>query len=192
MNLKTFNSKMEEDVRDTFVLGCYTGLRFSNYSNMNLDFIVDEIYTTHQVKVHSKVTIPIHPQVRRIIDKYKGNLPQCPTNQEFNRTLKDLAKRIPEFLVPFENQITRGRVKVMEEKPKWMMMQTHTARRSFCTNMYLMGVPIPTIMAMSGHKSEKNFKKYIKASGLEHAVIIKKYWEEKNAKDELENKINKS
>jgi len=195
MNLKTFNSKMEEEVRDTFVLGCYTGLRFSNYSNMNLDFIVDEIYTTHQVKVHSKVTIPIHPQVRRIIDKYKSKLPECPTNQEFNRTLKDLAKRIPEFLVPFEKQITRGRVKSIEEKPKWMMIQTHTARRSFCTNMYLMGVPIPTIMAMSGHKSEKNFKKYIKASGLEHAVIIKKYWEEneeKNAKDELENKIDKS
>ena len=74
-------------------------------------------------------------------------------------------------------------------------MQTHTARRSFCTNMYLMRVPIPTITTMSGHKSEKNFKKYIKASGLEHDVIIKKFWEEneeKNAKDELENKINKS
>ena len=64
MDLNVFHSKMEEEVRDVFVLGCYTGLRFSNYSNMNLDFIVDEIYTTHQVKVHSKVTIPIHPVVR--------------------------------------------------------------------------------------------------------------------------------
>ena len=194
IDLNVFHSKMEEEVRDIFVLGCYTGLRFSNYSKLNLDYIIDEIYTTHQVKVHSKVTIPIHTQVRRIINKYNNELPLCPTNQEFNRTLKDLAKRIPEFHVPFEKQITRGRKRVVEEKPKWEMLQSHSARRSFCTNMYLMGVPIPTIMSMSGHKTEKNFKKYIKAGGLEHAQIMKKYWvenDEKIAKTEKEVASNK-
>src|SRR5665213_941582 len=35
MNLKYFNNPGEEIVRDIFVLGCYTGLRFSNYSNIN-------------------------------------------------------------------------------------------------------------------------------------------------------------
>lgn len=54
---------------------------------------------------------------------------------------------------------------------------THSARRSFCTNMYLMGVPVLTIMAISGHKTEKSFRTYIKASGEEHAEIMKRFWE---------------
>jgi hypothetical protein len=57
---------------------------------------------------------------------------------------------------------------------KWEMVMTHTARRSFCTNMYLKGIPVPTIMAISGHKTEKNFYKYIKADGMEHAKMMKR------------------
>ena len=58
------------------------------------------------------------------------------------------------------------------------MVMTHTARRSFCTNMYLIGVPILSIMAMSGHKSEKSFLRYIKAKDLQHANIMRKTWED--------------
>lgn len=28
---------------------------------------------------------------------------------------------------------------------------THTARRTFCTNMYILWIPILSIMAISGH-----------------------------------------
>ena len=104
-------------------------------------------------------------------------LPVCPTNQEFNRTLKELGQRIPELNVPFSKQITRNRRITVEETLKWQKLMTHTARRSFCTNMYLMGVPVPTIMAISGHKTQKSFMTYIKATGEEHAQIMKKHWE---------------
>jgi hypothetical protein len=59
-------------------------------------------------------------------------------------------------------------------KMKWEMVMTHTARRSFCTNMYLRGIPTPTIMSISGHRTEKNFYKYIKAEGIEHARMMKR------------------
>ena len=183
-NLTDFKNKGEQEVRDLFVLGCYTGLRFSNYSTIDLSYLKDNIYTTYQIKTKDKISIPIHPNVQRIIDKYNGNLPVSPTNQEFNRTLKDLGQRIPEFNVPFEKLITRGREKIIEVKQKWEMIQSHSARRSFCTNMYIMGVPIPTIMAISGHRSEKNFKKYIKASGVEHAQIMKSFWDKKLSENE--------
>ncbi len=187
MNLTNFKTELEEQVRDIFVMGCYTGLRFSNYSKLNLDYIQDDILTTIQQKTKQKVTIPIHPNVRKIIDKYQGVLPPCPTNQEFNRTLKDLGERIPELNIPFTKQITRGRKKVEEETMKWEKLMTHTARRSFCTNMYLMEVPVPTIMSISGHKTEKSFRTYIKATGEEHAQIMRKYWEN-NIKNEPEKK----
>jgi integrase len=191
MGLKQFKSKLEEEVRDIFVLGCYTGLRFSNYSRLNVDDIKDDILTTIQQKTKQKVTIPIHQNVRMILNKYGNKLPVCPTNQEFNRTLKDLGERIPEFHTPFSKQITRGRQKTVEEKMKWEMLQTHTARRSFCTNMYLMGVPVLTIMSISGHRTEKSFRTYIKASGKEHAQIMKNFWDknDKNKPDEDSTKI---
>lgn len=44
--------------------------------------------------------------LKDIIDKYNGELPICPTNQEFNRTLKDLGQRIPELNIPFSKLIT--------------------------------------------------------------------------------------
>jgi len=179
MDFKGFNNKGEEQVLDIFVLGCYTGLRFSNYSNLNLDYLQQGVLTTIQQKTKKKVTIPIHPNVKRIIDKYSGELPPCPTNQEFNRTLKDLGRRIPTLNVPFAKQITRRRRVTVEETMKWEKLTTHTARRSFCTNMYLIGVPVPTIMAISGHRTEKSFRMYIKASGEEHADIMRKVWEDK-------------
>ena len=125
------------------------------------------------------MSLPIHPIVYDIINKYKNKLPVCPTNQEFNRTIKDLGKRIPELHIPFSKQITRGRQKVTEEGMKYEFIMTLTARRSFCTNMYLLGVPVLTIMSASGHKTEKNFKKYMKASSLQHAEIMTGFWEKK-------------
>ena len=41
-------------------------------------------------------------------------------------------------------------------------MKTHTARRSGATNMYLAGIPTIAIMKVTGHKTEREFMKYIK------------------------------
>ena len=46
-------------------------------------------------------------------------------------------------------------------------VSNHTGRRSFCTNAYRAGVAVIDIMTISGHKSEKTFLKYIKASTKE-------------------------
>lgn len=176
MNLKEFNSIMEEVVRDLFIVGCYTGLRFSNYSNLGTENIRNGLIEVVQVKTKEKLEIEIHPFVNQILKKYKNKLPKSPTNQEFNRTLKDICQRIPMLDVPFEKLITKGRRKTIIGKKKWEMVQSHTARRSFCTNMYNRGVPVMTIMAFSGHKTEKNFRKYIKSTNEDHRKIIRGYW----------------
>ena len=55
---------------------------------------------------------------------------------------------------------------------KYEMIKTHTARRSFCTNSYLLGMNSMDIMALSGHKTTANFLKYIKVTGEESAKRI--------------------
>src|ERR1019366_3300549 len=50
MNIKNFKNPGEEIVRDIFVLGCYSGLRFSNYSQINLGYLKDELLNIIQKK----------------------------------------------------------------------------------------------------------------------------------------------
>ena len=53
--------------------------------------------------------------------------------------------------------------------------------------MDLLGVPLLTIMAISGHKTQKSFKTYIKATGQEHAQIMQQIWDkndQQNTKNE--------
>jgi predicted metal-dependent RNase len=49
-------------------------------------------------------------------------------------------------------------------------------KRSFYTNMYNLGLPILTIMAFSGHKTEKKFRKYTNSKNEEHRKIMRGYW----------------
>ena len=65
---------------------------------------------------------------------------------------------------------------------KWEMISSHTARRSFATNEYLNGTPSITIMAVTGHKTEKAFLKYIKVTSREHAEKMKFLWEKRESK----------
>ena len=52
------------------------------------------------------------------------------------------------------------------------MMESHTARRSFCTNMYLKSMSIDDIMHFSAHKTEKEFLKYIRITSDERTQNI--------------------
>ncbi|GAA4327733.1 hypothetical protein GCM10023149_31320 [Mucilaginibacter gynuensis] len=45
-----------------------------------------------------------------------------------------------------------------------------------------MGVPSITIMAITGHRTEKAFLKYIKVTPKEHAVQLKELWDRQSMK----------
>lgn len=68
---------------------------------------------------------------------------------------------------------------VEEIRPKFDWITSHTCRRSFCTDEFLDGTPIIVIMAISGHKTEKAFRKYIKADNLEKTKMIEKIWKDR-------------
>jgi len=174
-----------ESVRDLFIVGCYTGLRFSDLSTLQPSQIsANGMITVTQTKTGNPVMIPVHSAVSKIIEKYNGNLPAAISNQKTNDALKLIAQACPLLQKKHGASFTKGGVKVskgsnkQQAPEKWELVTTHTARRSFCTNMYLSGMPTITIMAISGHKTESAFMKYIKVAPIEHANIIKKFWAE--------------
>jgi site-specific recombinase XerD len=174
-----FKNQMEEHVRDVFVIGCFTGMRFSDYSKLDAKSIRNNRLEFVQKKTGAKVTIPIHPTVRQILEKYNYSLPEVPPNNEFNRIIKLVGERLPSLHVPFIKQITYKRERNQIQQMKYEFLQTHTARRSFCSNEYLRGTDPMVIMAMSGHSSHKSFMRYIKVSNEQFADKLEQIWAER-------------
>jgi len=167
--------------RDLFLIGCYTGLRFSDYSILSAHHMKDGFIEIRQAKTGNKVVIPVHPVIQKIREKYNDALPRVITNQKMNEYIKEIGKVIPELETQVTVTYTKGGNKITQTCAKWALISTHTARRSFATNEYLAGTPVVTIMAITGHKTEKAFLRYIKLTSDEHARLLKMHWEKRGA-----------
>ncbi|MDP4086626.1 MAG: site-specific integrase [Bacillota bacterium] len=168
-------------VRDLFLVGCFTGLRFSDFSRLTPKNITDGFIEIEQSKTGDKVVIPVHSIIKKIIKKYNG-LPPTISNQKFNNYLKEICQDVKSLQHTESKTITKAGKKVTINMYKWQMVSSHTARRSFATNEYLNGTSTLTIMAVTGHKTEKAFLKYIKVSKKEEAERMKQHWESREAK----------
>ena len=130
------------------------------------------------IKTDSTIEIPIHPQVRRILEKRKGELPKVISSQKFNLYVKDLCKNAgftQKILGKLKNPKTNRKEKGYFEKYK--LISSHICRRSFATNLYGK-IDDKTIMSITTHKSHKQFLSYIKTTQQEHIQKLAKYWEE--------------
>lgn len=167
------NPKLDK-IRDLFLIGCYTGLRFSDLSLLSADNInsTDGTITIRTVKTGKTVVIPLHTVIRQVLEKYNNELPRVPSNQKFNDYIKEVAKKA-ELNEPILLQKTKGTLTYTETELKHNLVTSHTARRSFATNAYLAGVPPISIMKITGHKTESSFMKYIKISDKENAIQLK-------------------
>ena len=163
-------------VRDWFLLLAWTGSRFSDLEKVTRTDIKDGFITFRQQKTNNKVTIPLHPVVVEVFEKYNYSLPATISNQRFNEYIKEAAKIAEINNVETTTKTVGGKLNTKKFE-KWEQISSHTGRRSFCTNMYKRYLPPLMIMSISGHRTEKSFLKYIKVKQSEHAEMMKKAWE---------------
>ena len=151
---KKFAVERLSQVRDVFLFSCYTGLAFIDVFQLTSDNIgigVDGnqwIFTSRQ-KTDTPSRIPLLPQAKTIIEKYKDH-PRCInehkvlpilSNQKMNAYLKEIADMCE------------------INKP----LTFHIARHTFATTVTLSnGVPIETVSKMLGHRSIKITQHYAK------------------------------
>ena len=169
-DLDLSKNKRLEKVRDLFVIGCYTGLRFSDLSQITSKNIINN---GTQLKVKTEktgefVVIPLHKTIKEIIQKYDNEIPPAPSNQKMNDYIKEVAE-LAGIKDTVSLSITKGGEKQTTVCEKWEQVTVHTARRSFATNMYLLDIPTISIMKITGHRTEKAFLLYIKISQEENA-----------------------
>ena len=169
------NNKRLERVRDLFLVGAWTGLRFSDFTRISKEHIKGNFIEIEQQKTGKRVLIPLHPIVSDIWKRYGEALPPNITNQKLNDYIKEVCQIVG--LTEHEHKaITRGGVKASTRYEKWELVSSHTARRSFATNLFLSGFPTLSIMQITGHSTEKAFMRYIKVTPEQHAVLLQAHW----------------
>lgn len=176
-DLDLSNHEAWEKVRDVFVVGCLTGQRVSDYKRINKDMIValtdgNKYIKLKQEKTRKIVFIPLDYRVEAILEKYNGVLPKL-----FDQKINDYIKKVGEMLgwteiVELDEQ--RGSMEYTAKRRFCDLIKTHTARRSFATNMYRAGASLSSIMAITGHGSEEQLRVYLKLTDEEKAIEARK------------------
>ena len=152
-----------EKTRDIFIIGCRTGLRVSDYDKCVSDNVESSglICIDETEKTGEPVYIPMHWQVKAILNKHKG-LPPIISDQKLNEHLKELCT-----IAGFKQMVKDTRVGIKkpadsgEYVPKHDLITTHTARRSCATNMYLAGFDLYFIQGILGHKKIETTIRYL-------------------------------
>lgn len=158
-----------ERARGLFLIGCYTGLRVSDFSRLS-DAHIGKYINIKTSKTGTSVVIPIHPVVREIINR-GFDLSDTVSDQKLNKQIKEVCLLAGITQVVLINKNVGGK-NVEQAFPKYKLVSSHTARRSFATNAYKSGVPTIAIMKITGHTKESTFLKYIKVSAEENAEIL--------------------
>jgi integrase len=96
----------------------------------------------------------------------------------FNRHIKDVGN-LAGLDMPIKFSHKKGNKDIITIKPKYLWITSHTCRRSFCTNEFLAGTPAELVMKISGHKSLRDFYKYIRISPEEAGQKIRELWQQR-------------
>ena len=127
----------EDIVRDAFLVGCYTGLRFSDITTLRDEHLVNGWLTRKMSKTGFMVDIPVSTlfdgKLLKIVEKY-GSISKLTkalgSNCAVNRTLRNILDRIG-----VDPKIT-----------------FHSSRHTFATLLVQNHTPITTVQKLLGHQ----------------------------------------
>ena len=145
---KKFSTKRLEQVRDIFVFSCFCGLAYIDVKklraeNIRTSFDGNLWIMGKREKTDVSFNIPLLEIPQKILDKYKGTLPEnmilpVPSNQKMNAYLKEIGD-----LCGIKKEIS-----------------FHLARHSFATMTLSKGVSIESVSKMLGHTNIKTTQIY--------------------------------
>lgn len=135
-----------------FLRGCYAGQRYQTYKELNKTMIYEmngtQMISIKHGKTGNTVSIPLSEKMKTVMAMDTHAI----SRQKLSDYIKDVCKKVG--------------------IEKWQQVSTHTARRTFATNMVLAGVDISKIMKITGHKTEQEFRKYVKIDGVQSAMSV--------------------
>lgn len=135
-----------DEVKNAFLFGCYTGLRFSDIQSLKWENIKNNRIHITQTKTKSLAFIPINHNAQNILE-IQSNKPNnkevfslFESNSSVNRTLRKLIKK-----AGIEKNVS-----------------FHSSRHTFATLLISSGANIYTVSKLLGHKDIKSTLVYAK------------------------------
>lgn len=166
--------KRLEKARDLFVLGCATGLRYSDYSAIKPGNIKDDCIVISMEKMDRQVKVPLNDYSRAIIAKYPDGLPTI-SNVNLNKFLKEIGIRA-KFFDEYEVTTYKSGLKQKHFRPGYMMLTSHCARRTFATQSLQRGMQMAFVMRVTGHKDLRSFMRYVHVAEPKLKEEVDKAW----------------
>jgi integrase len=162
-----------DTVRDYFVIACWTAARVSDLKQFR-DLIATRYKENGnscpqelkfiQSKTNTQVTVPLLEPVKRIVNRYNGQLPKLPNESKMNQTIKLVCKAAGLDRV-IEQASTDVKSKEVSRNALWEVVTNHTARRTFATNVYSKNImSLGELMSLTGHESESSLMTYLNVS----------------------------
>lgn len=154
-------------VRDVFIFCCFSGLRYSDVAKLRRCDVHDGYISVVTQKTADALRIELNTHSAAILAKYRDDTAEptspalpVPCNVRMNKYLKELGEAAG------LNQMTRtltfhGNERVEGYVPKWQLLTTHVARRTFVVTALQLGIAPEVIMRWTGHNSYESMKPYI-------------------------------
>lgn len=153
-----------ENARALFLMGCYTGLRFSDLVSLRPEHVYGNSLRLTTTKTSDTLFIPLRPEAQLLVQRMMANEVHPITNQRLNEYVKELGK-LASIDRPTERVRYQGGKRLPEQAvPKYELLTTHTARRTFVTLALKDGMWDATVRKITGHKNLKSFSRYIEVT----------------------------
>ena len=164
-------SEVESAVQNQFLLSAFTGMRHSDVIRLTAKNVSGNTITYQAMKTKTVISIPSSPIVAQLLEN--------PINRKVSdSSFNDAIRRIC-----MKSGINDQAMTVIagEERfgEKWNFITSHTARRSFATNMYLHMKDIYTVSKMMGHADVKTTEGYL-CCDLSQGRAVTSYFDQFN------------
>lgn len=171
------NNRKLSQVRDVFCFGCTTGLRYSDLSQLRREHIKEDEIKLTVTKTKKPLTIPLTPYSRAILSKYEDQLKPLPviSNQKTNDYVKQLCK-MAGITEPIEIVRFQGKKRIVNVYPKYLLVGSHTGRKTFATLSLEKGMSAEQVMAVGGWKDYTSFKRYVNVTNQLKKTVMLKAW----------------
>jgi integrase len=190
-----------QDAKNAILIGCETGLRYSDMNKL-IDDNINEVngvkyWKFKMNKVDKIVKVVITDRIRYLIDKYGLPKTNYPSNEvKLNKDVKkvcelcnlnDKEKGSKSISVKVKGKSVRRNI--VGIYPKHELVTTRTLRRSFATN-YAGKIDINSIKTALGHATEAQTRAYINEENETNIILTKhqldKFHENRNYEKQLE------
>lgn len=171
-----------EEVRDLFLFGCFTGMKYSDIQLLTHKDIASGKIDVQNYFTNEILSIPLNNYAQRILRKYEDRnrsncFPKVP-NVYANKFVKEIAK-LSELNQLIEIEIFKGKEVIKKSKPKYDLITMDSARFTFAALSLQSGMRPEVLILILGQKNINSLMKYVMTNNPVQDMEILNCWNKK-------------